>query len=151
MEKPAGAGLVRSPCFERVETLAQLQDGIKAQLLRQIAVQFRLSPHYSRGAAHERSIMETLASPVGKVARLETRISVDLMEVLRRAAQLQDRTLTDFVIGAAQEAARKIIAEANVVRLSLGDQQRFAAALIDPPKPNAALKRAFARRRKLLL
>lgn len=95
--------------------------------------------------------METLASPVGKVARLETRISVDLMEVLRRAAQLQDRTLTDFVIGAAQEAARKVIAETSVVRLSLGDQQRFAAALIDPPKPNAALKRAFARRRKLLL
>lgn len=95
--------------------------------------------------------MATLASPVGKVARLETRISVDLMEVLRRAAQLQDRTLTDFVIGAAQEAARKVIAETSVVRLSLGDQQRFAAALIDPPKPNAALKRAFARRRKLLL
>ncbi len=74
-----------------------------------------------------------------------------LMEVLRRAAQLQDRTLTDFVVGAAQEAARKVIAEANVVRLSLGDQERFAAAVIDPPKPNAALKRAFARRRKLLL
>lgn len=95
--------------------------------------------------------METIASPVGKVARLETRISADLMEVLRRAAQLQDRTLTDFVVGAAQEAARKVIAEANVVRLSLDDQKRFAAALIDPPKPNAALKRAFARRRKLLL
>ena len=95
--------------------------------------------------------METIASPVGNVARLETRISADLMEVLRRAAQLQDRTLTDFVVGAAQEAARKVIAEANVVRLSLGDQERFAAALIDPPKPNAALKRAFARRRKLLL
>lgn len=95
--------------------------------------------------------METIASPVGKVARLETRISADLMEVLRHAAQLQDRTLTDFVVGAAQEAARKVIAEANVVRLSLGDQERFAAALIDPPKPNAALKRAFARRRKLLL
>lgn len=95
--------------------------------------------------------METIASRAGKVARLETRISTDLMEVLRRAAQLQDRTLTDFVIGAAQEAARKVIAETSVVRLSLGDQQRFAAALIDPPKPNAALKRAFARRRKLLL
>lgn len=95
--------------------------------------------------------METVTSRLGKVARLETRISVDLMEVLRRAAQLQDRTLTDFVVGAAQEAARKVIAEANVVRLSLDDQKRFAAALIDPPKPNAALKRAFARRRKLLL
>lgn len=94
--------------------------------------------------------MQTLASSAPKAARLETRINRDVMEVLRRAAQLQDITLTDFVVGTAHEAARRVIAEANVVQLSLGDQQRFAAALIDPPKPNAALKRAFARRRKLL-
>ena len=94
--------------------------------------------------------MQSTAAQSRKVARLETRISGELMDVLRRAAELQDRTLTDFVVGAAQDAARKVIAEASMVQLSLADQQRFAAALIDPPKPNAALKRAFARRRKLL-
>ena len=94
--------------------------------------------------------MQTLAPPAPKAARLETRINPDLLEMLRRAAQLQDRTLTDFVVGAAQAEARRVIAEAGMVQLSLGDQQRFAAALIDPPKPNAALKRAFVRRRKLL-
>ncbi|OGT80865.1 MAG: hypothetical protein A3H91_17160 [Gammaproteobacteria bacterium RIFCSPLOWO2_02_FULL_61_13] len=94
--------------------------------------------------------MPPIATQSPKVARLETRISRELMEVLRRAAELQDRTLTDFVVGAAQEAARKVIAEAGVVQLSIVDQQLFAAALIDPPKPKAALKRAFARRRKLI-
>ena len=94
--------------------------------------------------------MHTLSHPARKAARLEARISPDLLEVLRRAAQLQDRTLTDFVVGAAQAEARRVIAEAGMVQLSLGDQQRFAAALIDPPKPNAALRRALARRRKLL-
>lgn len=94
--------------------------------------------------------MTSLAPQAPKVARLETRISRELMAVLRRAAEMQDRTLTDFVVGAAQEAARKVIAEASVVQLSLADQRKFAAALLDPPKPNAALKRAFARRRKLL-
>jgi len=98
----------------------------------------------------ERNILESLSLKAAKVARLETRISRDLMDVLRRAAELQDRTLTDFVVGAAQEAARRVIAEAGVVQLSQQDQRQFAAALIDPPKPNAALKRAFARRRKLL-
>ncbi|MSQ51957.1 MAG: DUF1778 domain-containing protein [Betaproteobacteria bacterium] len=93
--------------------------------------------------------MQSIATQSPKVARLETRVSLELMEVLRRAAELQDRTLTDFVVGAAQEAARKVIAESGVVRLSLADQKQFAAALIDPPKPNAALKRAFAQRRKL--
>ena len=94
--------------------------------------------------------MESLSSQAPKVARLETRISRELMDILRRAAELQDRTLTDFVIGAAQEAARRVIAKAGIVELSLADQRRFAAALIDPPRPNAALRRAFARRRKLL-
>lgn len=94
--------------------------------------------------------MESLAIPAPKAARLETRISSELMSMLRHAAQLQDRTLTDFVVGAAQEAARRAIAQANLVQISLTDQERFAQALIDPPKPNAALKRAFARRRKLL-
>ena len=94
--------------------------------------------------------MESIVSAEPKVARLEARISRVLMEFLRRAAELQDRTLTDFVIGAVQEAARRVIADAGVIQLSLADQQSFAAALIDPPKPNAALRRAFARRRKLL-
>ena len=94
--------------------------------------------------------MESIVSAEPKVARLEARISRELMECLRRAAELQDRTLTDFVIGAVQEAARRVIADAGVIQLSLADQQSFAAALIDPPKPNAALRRAFARRRKLL-
>lgn len=94
--------------------------------------------------------METIVSAEPKVARLEARISRELMAFLRRAAELQDRTLTDFVIGAVQEAARRVIADAGVIQLSLADQQSFAAALIDPPKPNAALRRAFARRRKLL-
>lgn len=94
--------------------------------------------------------MHSIATPLPKVARLETRISREIMDALRRAAELQDRTLTDFVVGAAQEAAHKVIAEAGVAQLSLADQRAFAAALIDPPTPNAALKRAFARRHKLL-
>ena len=33
---------------------------------------------------------------------------------------------------------------------ALQDQERFAAALLTPAKPNAALKRAFTRHRKLI-
>ena len=52
--------------------------------------------------------------------------------------------------GRAAEAAQRAIAQAGVISLSLADQERFAAALLSPPRPNAALKRAFARRRKLI-
>jgi len=86
----------------------------------------------------------------GTTARLEARISADLHLMLKRAAELQGRTMTDFVISAVQDAAQRTIEQADVIRLSLTDQECFAQALISPPKPNAVLKRAFARRKKLL-
>jgi len=83
-------------------------------------------------------------------ARLEARISTDLQTMLRRAAELQGRTITDFVVAAVQDAAQRAIEQAEVIRLSLADQECFAQALLSPPKPVRALERAFARRRKLL-
>jgi uncharacterized protein (DUF1778 family) len=83
-------------------------------------------------------------------ARLEARISTDLHAMLRRAAELQGRTMTDFVVAAVQDAAQRAIEEAGVIRLSLADQECFAQALLSPPQPAPALERAFARRRKLL-
>ena len=83
-------------------------------------------------------------------ARLEARISTDLHAMLKRAAELQGRTMTDFVVSAVQDAAHKAIEQAELVRLSLSDQQCFAKALLAPPPQAPALKRAFTRRRKLL-
>jgi uncharacterized protein (DUF1778 family) len=83
-------------------------------------------------------------------ARLEARISTELHAMLRRAAELQGRTMTDFVVSAVQDAAQRTIDQAEVVRLSLADQKCFAEALLSPPEPTPALKRAFARRNKLL-
>lgn len=83
-------------------------------------------------------------------ARLEARISTDLHAMLKRAAELQGRTMTDFVIAAVQDAAQHAIAQAEVIRLSLADQECFVQALLSPPKQSPALKRAFARRNKLL-
>lgn len=83
-------------------------------------------------------------------ARLEARISTDLHAALKRAAEIQGRTMTDFVISAVQDAAQRAIEQAEIVRLSLADQSCFAQALLSPPLPSAALKRAFARRRKLV-
>ena len=83
-------------------------------------------------------------------ARLEARISTDLHSMLKRAAELQGRTMTDFVVAAVQDAAQQAIQQAEVIRLSLVDQECFAQALLSPPRPSPALKRAFARRSKLL-
>jgi uncharacterized protein (DUF1778 family) len=70
--------------------------------------------------------------------------------MLKRAAEIQGRTMTDFVVSAVQDAAQQAIAQSEVIRLSLADQECFAQALLSPPKPAPALKRAFARHRKLV-
>jgi uncharacterized protein (DUF1778 family) len=89
-----------------------------------------------------------LAKP--QSARLEARISQDLHLTVKRAAEIQGRTMTDFVVYALHMAATDTIAQAAHVRLSVADQEAFAQALIAPAKPNAALKRAFAKANKLL-
>lgn len=78
--------------------------------------------------------------------RLETRIHPELRALIQRAADLQGRTLTDFVTTALQVAAQRAVAESRVMRLAAADQLRFARALI---APTSALKRAFSRRRTL--
>ena len=91
-----------------------------------------------------------MSSAASTTARLEARISNDLHSMLKRAAELQGRTMTDFVVAAVQDAAQRAINQAEVVRLTLKDQESFAQALLSPPKPAPALKRAFSRHRKLL-
>ncbi|MBK7237191.1 MAG: DUF1778 domain-containing protein [Sterolibacteriaceae bacterium] len=86
---------------------------------------------------------------VVSTARLEARISTDLHALLKRAAEIQGRTVTDFVVAAVQDAAQRAVEQAEVIRLSRADQECFAQALLSAPKPAPALKRAFARHRKL--
>ena len=82
-------------------------------------------------------------------ARLEARISTELHAMLKCAAEIQGRTLPDFLVSAVQEAAQRAIEQGEVVRLSLTDSERFAQALLSPPDPSSALERAFVRRLKL--
>jgi uncharacterized protein (DUF1778 family) len=83
-------------------------------------------------------------------ARLEARLPARVHALIGRAAKIQGRTLTDFVVAAAHEAACRTIEQADVVRLSMQDQQRIAQAVLSPKAPAPALRRAFRRRRALL-
>lgn len=94
--------------------------------------------------------MHATRSTARATARLEARISADLHAMLKRAAELEGRTMTDFIVAAVQEAAQRAIEQSEVVRLSLADQECFARALLSPPQPAPALERALIRRRKLL-
>lgn len=85
-----------------------------------------------------------------RTARLEARIAPEALAVVRRAAEIQGRSISDFVVAAAQEAATRTITETEIIRLSVEGQRELAALLLHPPAPGKALKKAFRRRRELL-
>ena len=83
-------------------------------------------------------------------ARLKLLLPADAHALLKRAAEIEGRSLTDFVLSAAQEAARKTIEESTTIKLSAEDQERFAEALITPAPLAPAMERAISRHRSLI-
>jgi uncharacterized protein (DUF1778 family) len=76
-----------------------------------------------------------------RTSRIEARIAPDALEVVKRAAEIQGRSVSDFVVAAAQEAANRTIEQAHLIRLSLDDQRRFVELLLEPPPISPAMLR----------
>ena len=91
-----------------------------------------------------------MPSEPNRTARIEARIAPDALAVVRRAAELQGRSVSDFVVSAAQEAATRTIEEAQIIRLSVEDQRAIAAAILTPPPLTPAMERAIVRHRKII-
>lgn len=83
--------------------------------------------------------------------RLQVRLDAGAKSVLQRAARYRRKTVSQFVLATALEEAEKVIRENEVVTLAGPDWKAFYDALTDPPAPNAALRKAFARHRKAAL
>lgn len=80
--------------------------------------------------------------------RLEARVSEEQKQLFVRAAELQGRSLTDFVIASAQEAAIEIVRTHDALRLSEHDRRAFVSALLEPPAPARTLEQAAKRYRE---
>jgi uncharacterized protein (DUF1778 family) len=85
-----------------------------------------------------------------KTTRLEARLPERVHALLRQAAALQGRSVSDFVVSSAREAAERTIAEHEVIKLSVVDQQRFAAELLAPQSIAPTLMRAAAHHHDLV-
>ncbi|HMK89167.1 MAG TPA: DUF1778 domain-containing protein [Methylocystis sp.] len=85
-----------------------------------------------------------------RTARLEARIAPDALAVVKRAAEIQGRSVSEFVVAAAEAAATKTIEEVEIIRLSVAGQRAFAEAIIDPPEPSEGMRKAFANHRRLI-
>jgi uncharacterized protein (DUF1778 family) len=80
--------------------------------------------------------------------RLETRVTAEQKKLIERAAALQGRTVTDFVLTSVQNAARRAIEEHSQLALSLRDSEAFVDALLNPKPVNDRLRDTVRRYRE---
>lgn len=80
------------------------------------------------------------------IARLNIRLSPEIKATIEEAAAQMGQTVSDFATASLVQAARTVIQEQNVTRLTVRDRERFVELLDDESrKPNAALVRAARR------
>jgi uncharacterized protein (DUF1778 family) len=85
-----------------------------------------------------------MVAPNNRTARVEARIAPEALRVVKRAAELQGRSLSDFIVESAIRQAKEIL------QLSLADQSALAEAILNPPPLAAAMDRAIARYQTLI-
>lgn len=80
--------------------------------------------------------------------RMHLRVDAKTKRKLERAAAYAESSVSDFVLENAVAAAERVIDSHEKVTLPAQDWDLFYAALIDPPEPNAKLKKAARRYRE---
>jgi uncharacterized protein (DUF1778 family) len=81
-------------------------------------------------------------STTRKMERIEARVNGETKALCQEAANLEGRTLTDFIVASAVESARRVIRERELIDLSQRDRKAFVASLLNPPSPNPRLRDA---------
>lgn len=79
----------------------------------------------------------TLVAP--KEARLVARVSQDVQELIKNAADMSGATLSQFIVEAVTAKANSVIEQTRNIRLTLEGANRVFDALENPPAPNKAL------------
>ena len=91
--------------------------------------------------------MAAIAStPAARSARLGLRATPEQEVVLRRAAEVAHKSLTDFILDSAYQAAEQTLLDQRLF-LVTGSQSQALLSLLDrPARDNPGLKDLFSRR-----
>lgn len=89
------------------------------------------------------------AKPV-KTTRFEARLTPYARKIIRRAAEIQGRSMSDFVVVAAEQAAEKAIHDRQIIEVALEHQEAFFKAMLNPPKLGPIWRRARETHRRLI-
>jgi uncharacterized protein (DUF1778 family) len=82
--------------------------------------------------------------------RIAARLTAEQKALIQRAADIEGRTLTDFVIASAEATARQTISTHEVMRLSLAGAYQLIELIENPPAPNEHLIAAARRYKEMV-
>jgi uncharacterized protein (DUF1778 family) len=86
--------------------------------------------------------------PPAKTYRFDARLNEEQKLLIQRAADLEGRTMTDFVLHSAEVAAERTIQDRTIMVLSARDSEAFVDAILNPPDPGPVLRKAMAEYRE---
>jgi uncharacterized protein (DUF1778 family) len=77
-----------------------------------------------------------------KIYRFDARLNEEQKLLIQRAADLEGRTMTDFVLHSAEAAAERTIEKRAMLILTARETEAFADAILIPAEPGAILRKA---------
>jgi uncharacterized protein (DUF1778 family) len=77
-----------------------------------------------------------------KMYRFDARLNEEQKLLIQRAADLEGRTMTDFVLHSAETAAERTIEQRAMLILTARETEVFVKAILSPPAPGRVLRRA---------
>ena len=80
-----------------------------------------------------------------RAERIEIRATAELKASLEKAAQLQNQSLSAFVVNASREAATRVLGDQTRFPLTASQMKSLNQALDAPPRELPKLKRMFVK------
>ena len=80
--------------------------------------------------------------PPAKTYRFDARLNEDQKLLIQRAADLEGRTMTDFVLHSAESAAERTIENRAMLVLTARETEAFADSILNPAGPGPVLRGA---------
>jgi uncharacterized protein (DUF1778 family) len=81
-------------------------------------------------------------TPPAKTYRFDARLNEQQKLLIQRAADLEGRTMTDFVLHSAEAAAEQTIEKRAMLVLTARETEAFVDAILNPPGPGPVLRKA---------
>src|SRR5258708_29768551 len=81
-------------------------------------------------------------APKSKAYRFDARLNEEQKVLIQKAADLEGRTMTDFVLHSAEAAAERTIEERAMLILSVRETESFVDAILRPAPPGPVLRAA---------